>query len=249
MPAARVRAAAAAVAFLTRFPVPRRLELDAGDVSRGAILFPAVGAGVGALAGLAAAGLEGPLSPVAAGGLGVGLALILTGALHLDALADTADAVGAGRRRALEVMRDSRIGSFGAAAVAVVIVVEAALLGSLAAGGHAVASFAAAGALSRAVASPVALAIPYARGDEGTGSVLSGRVGLFGAAGSAAVALAVALPLLGWDGAAAAGLAAVVALFGGLACRAWIGGVTGDTLGAITQVTEIGVLALLAGLA
>jgi adenosylcobinamide-GDP ribazoletransferase len=247
--AASVRAAAAAVTFLTRVPVGRRLALDAADVARGAALFPAVGAGIGALAGLAAAGLEGPLPPLAAGGLGVGLALVLTGALHLDALADTADGLGAGRARALEVMRDSRIGSFGAAAVAVTLLVESALLGSLAAGGDAVASFAAAGALSRAVAPPVALAVPYARGGGGAGGVLSGRVGRAGAAAGAAVALAIALPVAGWHGAAAAGLAAAVAVAGAAACRAWIGGVTGDTLGALTQAAELGVLALLAGLA
>jgi cobalamin 5'-phosphate synthase/cobalamin synthase len=234
--------------FLTRVPVGRRLALDAADVAHGAALFPAVGAGIGALAGLAAEGLEGPLPPLAAGGLGVGLGLVVTGALHLDALADTADGVGAGPGSALEVMRDSRIGSFGAAAVAVAILVEAALLGSLAAGGDAVVAFAAAGALSRAVAAPLALAVPYARGDDGTGSVLSDRVSRVAAAVGVAIALAIVVPLLGWHGVAAAGLAAAVAIGAGVACHRWIGGVTGDTLGAATQVAEIGVLALLAAL-
>ena len=146
-------------------------------------------------------------------------------------------------------MRDSRIGSFGAAAVGVAILVEATLLGSLAIERNAVAAFAVAGALSRAASPPLALALPYARAERGPGSVLSGRVSFGGAAVGAAVAVALALGLLGWDGAVAAGMTVVVAAAGGLASRAWIGGVTGDTLGAVTQVAEIGVLALLVGLA
>ena len=250
MLAASARAAAAAITFLTRIPIARRLELDATDVGRGVALFPAVGAAIGALGGLAAEGLEGPLPPAAAGGLGVAVVLCATGALHLDALGDTADALGApSRRRALEIMRDSRIGSFGAAAIAVAVLVEAVLLGSLAVERDAVASFAVAGALSRAAAPPLAGLLPYARVEGGPGSVLSGRVSPLGAAVALLVATGLALGLLGWDGAAGAGLAAAVAVVGGVACRGWIGGVTGDTLGAVTQVAEIGVLALLVGLA
>src|SRR5437763_15133036 len=105
MPGASARAAVAAVAFLTRLPVGRSVTVDAADVGRGAVLFPVVGAGIGAVAGLAATGLEGPLPPLVAGGLAVAVAVALTGALHLDALADSADALGAGtRERALEVM-------------------------------------------------------------------------------------------------------------------------------------------------
>ena len=105
----------------------------------------------------------------------MGVAALLTGALHLDALADTADALGARtRERALEIMRDPRIGTFGVVALAVTVLVEADAVGSLAAAGDAVAAFATAGALSRAVAAPVAVALPYARPSGGTGGVLDG---------------------------------------------------------------------------
>src|SRR6478736_1399109 len=111
----RARDPLAAVAFLTRIPVGRFVTLGPDDVGRGVVFFPIVGAAVGALAGLAAEGLDGPLPALVAGGLGVAVALVLTGALHLDGLADTADAFGAGNReRRLEIMRDSRTGSFGA---------------------------------------------------------------------------------------------------------------------------------------
>ena len=86
------------------------------DVARGVVFFPLVGAGVGAVAGATAIVLHERLSSFLAAGLAVAVALALTGALHIDALADTADALGASsRERALEIMRDSRIGSFGAA--------------------------------------------------------------------------------------------------------------------------------------
>src|SRR6478736_1463935 len=98
-----MRAASAALAFLTRIPIGRWVALGPDDIGRGVVFFPLVGAGVG------------PLPALAAGGLGVAVALVLTGALHLDGLADTADAFGAAdRERALEIMRDSRTGSFGA---------------------------------------------------------------------------------------------------------------------------------------
>ena len=109
-------AAAAALAFLTRIPVRRALGAD--DVARGAVLFPLVGAGVGALSGVAALLLYPSVPALAAAGVAVAVELVVTGAMHADALADTADAAGAQtRERALEIMRDSRIGSFGAAAL------------------------------------------------------------------------------------------------------------------------------------
>jgi adenosylcobinamide-GDP ribazoletransferase len=243
------RAAAAAVAFLTRVPVGRWIVLDGADVARGAALFPVIGAGVGALGGVVAAGLEGPLSALVGGAIGVAVAALVTGALHLDALADTADALGgADRAQALAIMRDSRVGSYGVTALALVLLVEAASLGGLAAQGDAVAAFAAAGALSRAASPPLARLLPYARSDEGPGSVLSGRVSAVGALAAALVGAGIAVGLVGWDGAIAAGAAALVALAAGVGCRQWLGGVTGDTLGAATQVTEAVVLVVVLGL-
>jgi adenosylcobinamide-GDP ribazoletransferase len=246
---AGIRAVAAAVALLTRVPVGRLVALDGRDVARGAALFPVVGAGVGAVGGLVAAGLEGPLPALVAGAIGIAAVAALTGALHLDALADTADALGGSdREQALAIMRDSRVGSFGVSALAVALLVETTTLGALAATGDAVAAFAAAGALSRAVSPPLARLLPYARADKGPGSVLSGRVSAEGAAVAAALGAAIAVALLGGDGAVATGAAAVVALAAGAACRVWLGGVTGDTLGAATQVTEVVVLVVVLGL-
>jgi hypothetical protein len=102
-----VRAAAGALSFLTRVPVGRRVVLDGDDVARGAVLFPLVGAGIGALVGLVVVGLDARLTVLVAAGLAVAFEALLTGAIHLDAVADWADGLGAGsRERALEVMRE-----------------------------------------------------------------------------------------------------------------------------------------------
>src|SRR5947208_16922962 len=116
MPGASVRAGAGAVSFLTRVPVGRYIDVDGLDVARGAAVFPLVGAGVGALtAGVAVAAGQ-TLPALVAAALGVAVAAVVTGAMHLDALADPADPLGARRRaEALRIMRDSRIGPFGGA--------------------------------------------------------------------------------------------------------------------------------------
>ncbi len=163
-----LRAAVAALAFLTRVPVGRRLVLDGGDVARAGPAFPLIGACLGAVVGGIAAGLASPLSPLLAAALAIGAGTLLTGALHLDALADTADALGGrSRERALEIMRDHAIGAYGAAAIALDLLVKAAAIAALARDGHVLPFAIAAGALSRAVPVPLAAALPYARPGEG----------------------------------------------------------------------------------
>ena len=170
-----LRPAVAAVSFLTRIPVGRWVQVEADDVARGAWLFPVVGGAVGAAAGLLADVAAGSLPPLAAGALAVAAAAVLTGALHLDALADTADALG-GRssENALEIMRDHAIGAFGATALVVVCILDAALLGTLAETDDAALVGLAAGAAGRATMLPLALVLPNARGGEGQGGLVTG---------------------------------------------------------------------------
>ena len=107
------------LAFLTRLPVRCALGGE-GSLARAAWAFPIVGALVGAFGALAfwGAALVG-LHPFVAGVLAVAATLLVTGALHEDGLADTADGFGAGgsRERKLEIMRDSRIGTYGVVAL------------------------------------------------------------------------------------------------------------------------------------
>ena len=236
-----LRAVAAAVAFLTRIPIGRLVNVEARDVARGAWLFPAVGGAVGGACGLLADVAVERLPPLAAGALAVAAAAALTGALHLDALADAADGLGARtRERALEIMRDHAIGAFGATALVLVCVLDAAVLGALAETGDAALVGLAAGAAGRAAMLPPAFVLPYARADAGQGRLLEG-IGLATLVLGIAVAVVLALPAgaAGLSGIAAAALAALL-----LTLLAWrrLGGVTGDVLGATAKLAETAAL-------
>jgi adenosylcobinamide-GDP ribazoletransferase len=232
-----LRPAVAALSFLTRVPVGRWVPVEADDVARGAWLFPVVGGVVGAAAGLLADVAAGWLPSLAAGALAVGAAAVLTGALHLDALADTADALGGrSREHALEIMRDHAIGAFGATALIVVCILDAALLGTLAETDDAAVVGLAAGAAGRATMLPLAFTLPYARSGEGQGRVLTG-IGAVTVVVGLGIALALALPA-GAAGLWGAGAAAGAALVLGLVARSRFGGVTGDVLGAAAKLAE-----------
>ena len=236
-----LRPAVAALAFLTRIPVGRAVDVDAGDVGRGVWLFPVVGGAVGGVCGLLADVAADRLPALAAGALAVGLAALLTGALHYDAFADAADALGASsRERALEIMRDHAIGAFGALALIVVCLLDATLLGSLAAADDAALVGLAAGACSRAGMLVPAFVLPYARQGEGQGRLLSG-IGLVPVVVAAALALLLSLPA-GWAGVAAIGGAAVAVAVTSLVAARKLGGVTGDVLGATAKLAETGAL-------
>lgn len=249
MPGASVRAAAGAVSFLTRVPLGRSLDLRGEDVARGAVIFPLVGAAVGALCGGTALAVHHLLPSFAAASVAVTVAALATGGLHLDALADTFDAMGASSRaRALEIMRDPRLGSFGAGALVFDSFLRVAAISALLDRGGAFRSLVAAGVLSRASSPALAAVLPSARAEGGVGSVLA-RVGIPTAAVAVVGALAATVLLMGVDG-VWLGVAAVATVAGlGLIYRRWLGGVTGDCLGAAIQLTETIVLVLAAGLA
>jgi adenosylcobinamide-GDP ribazoletransferase len=111
-----------ALRFLTRLPIPFARTLDMPPLHQSMRMFPLAGALIGAFTALLL--LLGDLAqipPLLAGVLAAALGLLLTGALHEDGLADTADGLGGGksRERRLEIMRDSRIGSYGTLALIV----------------------------------------------------------------------------------------------------------------------------------
>jgi adenosylcobinamide-GDP ribazoletransferase len=236
-----VRTPAAAVAFLTRVPVGRLVALDRADVARAAPLFPLVGGAVGACSGLLADAIAGALPGLVAGLLAVALAAVLTGAIHLDALADTADALGARTRgQALGIMRDHSIGAYGATALVLVLLLDAAVLGALGTRDDAALAGLAAGAVGRAAMLPIAAALPSAREGAGQGGILAGLAPGRAFAG-VALALVLAAPA-GTAGLAAAAAAAVVCAALVAFYRVWLGGFTGDLLGAAAKLAETAAL-------
>jgi len=239
---AELRGGAAALAFLTRIPVGRAVELDASDVARGGALFPLVGAGIGAATGGVVYALADPLGTLLAALLGLVTAVLLTGVLHLDALADTADALGATtRERALEVMRDHSIGAYGGVALVLDLGLKAAALAALASR-HDVVRFAVCAAAASRVA-PVLLsaALPYARPGEGIGRALRTTGAVRGGVG-AVIATALCIGIAGLDGAVLLGTVALVLVVAGVFARRWLGGITGDILGATAELAETAAL-------
>ena len=159
---------AASVGFLTRLPMPA--DLPFVPLSEAMRAFPLAGALIGVLAGAVLASLAGlGLPALAAAGLALAALACLTGALHEDGLADTADGFGGGKDRAskLTIMRDSHIGSYGVLALILGLLVKAACLAALAQDSwlHLVALLAATGALSRALMVWLMASTPPARSD------------------------------------------------------------------------------------
>lgn len=227
-----------AFALLSRIPVPDHRHAGA----RGAWAWPLVGVAVGLAAGLAALAVA-PAGPGLAAAVALAVQAMLTGAMHEDGLADCADGFWGGhtRERRLEIMKDSRVGSFGV--LALVLVVLAGWSG-VAAADDVLPVLVAAGALSRAPMAVLMACLPNAR--EGGLSRLVGRPSAGVAGAGAALAVALAGVLCGWTGMWAALAVGAVALAVGLVARAKIGGQTGDVLGAAQQlgfVAAVGVLA------
>jgi adenosylcobinamide-GDP ribazoletransferase len=218
-----------AVAFLTRLPV------GGGPLSaRAAPWFPLVGAAVGALVAGVAAGLAQVLPALLAATLAVAVEVVLTGALHLDGLADSADGLaGRDRERALAIMRDHALGTYGALAVLLDVLAKVVALAVLVEAG-AVLPVVGAFAVARAAPLPLAAALPYPRAGAGVGRLLVGGLSARAAAGGVAVAAAVAV--LAGAAPALACLALVAGAVGWLARRR-LGGVTGDVLGAAVELT------------
>ena len=239
-----IRDLAGAVALLTRLPVGPWAE--GADPARCVWAYPLVGALLGALgAGVYAAGRALGLGGVLAALWALVALFAATGALHEDGLADAADGCLGGRspEHRLAIMRDSRIGSFGALAL---LLSSAVRVGAIAAlpPGLAVGALVAGGALGRAAMLLPILALPPARRD-GLGATLAQVRGTTGAAG---LALGAALAFAALPPAWATGALALAA-FGGFAvaalARRLLGGTTGDVFGATSVLAECLVLTLL----
>ena len=238
-----------AVAFLTRVPVGRWFASDARQVARSQRWFPLVGALLGAIES-GALWLCAPYVPfLVTAILVVALDAWLTGAMHLDGLADTADGFGGGATRddVLRIMRDHAIGSYGAVAVALAIALKAVAIGAAMPARRAVFAVFLAPVLGRWAAVLLSVMQPYARPVSDDHPRSAGSPTRFVQAREAVVATctAVALTFLVgylrggfWRAAAAWLLSAAVAALWGRRCRGRIGGITGDTLGAAVIASE-----------
>lgn len=232
----------AAFGLLTRMPLPPHKPVGA----EAAWAWPLVGIAVGGLAGLAGSMVQG-LGPGVAAALVLAVQAMLTGAMHEDGLADTADGLWGGwtRERRLEIMKDSHIGSYGVLALMLVTLVRWSALTALIGAGGVVWAAIAAGAMSRVPMAALMALMANARGAGLSRSVGRPPVGTVLAA--LVIALAAATLTVGPTATlGAALLAALPCAALGLVAQRRIGGQTGDILGASQQLAEAAVLAALA---
>jgi adenosylcobinamide-GDP ribazoletransferase len=235
-----MKSLAAALSFLTRLPVGRLVSFDAADVARSAGWFPVVGILLGAIGAGFGFLLREHLPAAVVAVILVALDALLTGTLHFDGLADTADGFGGGKDRedVLRIMRDHAIGSYGGTALALLVALKVAAYSALLGRGYWFPAIVLTPTLGRWSILILTAALPYARQ---TPSVVRdmGKSAL--AWGTLAVALALAASRLWCAGMAAVAVIAVSAGFG-LYCRRRIGGITGDTVGANLQLCECAAL-------
>jgi len=246
-----LRGVRAAFAFLTAIPVGG-FPYSAREWRWASAHFPLIGACLGA--SLLAVWWGGTrLGPHVAAVLVAIFAVLLTGAIHEDALADTADALGGGstRERIFEILKDSRIGAYGALAILLIVLLRVALYASLLPLRPAL--LVAVTALSRAPCVWLMAKLDYVTPENvARNSAIAAatpiQASVATAWSGALLALLAALDAIAWGQALAmAGAAAAVGLLAAWRYRARVGGVTGDLLGATVPIGECAML-LAAGL-
>src|SRR5580700_7701274 len=231
-----------AVQFLTRLPVPR-VRFDPDSLSTAAKFFPLVGL----MIGLGASGLQRIAAPHLSRPLVALLVLtflvLITGALHEDGLADAADGFGGGwnREQVLTILRDSRIGSFGALAL-VLSVLASFLLLSILPMHRFTALVVSAHVLCRWTTLPLSYFLRPAReSDDGQGARIARKISPASLLIGSLLSFAVVLDLMRREFWIPVIVALGITGLSGLYYFRRIGGVTGDCFGATNQLTEIAV--------
>ncbi len=249
----------ACLRFYSRLPVPVLAFESAPyamlDFARAIRVLPIAGALIGAIGGAVLIGADAlGLPPLPAAGFALAALLLTTGAFHEDGLADSADGLGGGATvaRKLEIMKDSRIGTFGGAALVMSLFLRgsllAALIGAIGAPRTALLVIAA-NAASRVAALTPHYLLPPARNDGAAWAAARPLPSTLAIAGGLAATIGLAPALAGLElGKLALGLAAMLAGAGVMTeiARRQIGGQTGDIAGASQQIAEILFLAVLA---
>jgi adenosylcobinamide-GDP ribazoletransferase len=232
-----------AFAFLTRLPLPAGpAQPQPPQLGAAVAWFPLVGAVLGAAQWLGYATLSRVLDPLFLGLLLVTLSAALTGALHLDGLADVFDGLSGGRgdrARMLEIMRDPRIGAHGACALVLLLVGKILASAELCSRGHWQPLWAAP-VCARFAAVLLIRVFPYARA-EGLGRAFHDHSRARHVIGAALLSMLA----LGWIGVSALGLLAVALICAALLAL-WVqhraGGLTGDAYGAAIELSELSLL-------
>jgi adenosylcobinamide-GDP ribazoletransferase len=227
--------------FLTRLPI-WGIAYQPGSLSRSTKFFPIVGLGVGLCASLVQRVLAPHLNRALVALLVLTFLVIATGGLHEDALADTADAFGGGwnREQVLTILRDSRIGAFGALALVISVLARFLLLSTIPVNRF-TAWVVSAHVLCRWTTLPLSYFLPAARESEGQGARIAQKTSATSFLIGTVLSFAIVLYLMRAESWIPVVVAIVIVALSGLYYFRRIGGVTGDCFGATNQLTEIAV--------
>lgn len=255
---AQLRALVAAFTFLTRIPVIGRVAHDANDLPRSLIYFPIVGAVVGAIGAVTLSLAASVWTPLIAVLLSVGATVLVTGAFHEDALADSFDGFGGGwnAQQVLEIMKDSRVGSYALVGMILVLATKIAALFSILDASRAegaARALIAAHVLGRWSSVVLMSRLRYVRADAVQGRVTAG--GAFAGAATplrvviaTIIAIGIVVIALPVNAAIVVGVSVIVMVLGAWYFVRRIGGITGDALGALNQIVELSVYLTIAAL-
>jgi len=227
--------------FMTRIPISG-LPREPRALARAAKFFPVVGLAVGLIGVAIYRALVARMQPQLVALVLLVYLVLITGALHEDGLADAADGFGGGwtKEKILMIMRDSRIGSFGAVAVTLSLLSRFILISNTPQArlpGFLIAS----SVLCRWTALPLGFWLPYARDDQGLGGAVAGRMPLGSLLWGTAFAVLSVAGALGLGSLLPCLIALVITAASGLYFKHHIQGVTGDCFGAANQITEISI--------
>jgi adenosylcobinamide-GDP ribazoletransferase len=232
-----------ALQFMTTLPVPRGVHYSPDALAKSAVFFPAIGLLIGAGGGTLNLLLSPHMNREVIMILILVYLVIVTGGLHEDALGDAADGFGGGwqKERVLAIMRDSRIGSFGTIAITLGLLARFVFLTHLAPNRFA-GFFIAGQVLGRWTALPLAFFLPSARENEtGQGKLIADKVTAVSFVIGTLLAITIVASALRAAALGACLIAALLAAISGFYYWRRIRGITGDCLGATTQLTEIAI--------
>lgn len=241
-----------AVQFLTRIPTPQLDDFQPEWIQQSARYYPAVGLVVGGISGCVLCLTCLIWSPWIASVLAVAAGMALTGCFHEDGLADTADGIGGGqtRSRRLEIMKDSRLGTYGASVLFMNLALRILCIGTLATISPFLGLFCvlAANAMGRSIAVLAMAAMPYGGDPAMAKEGKPDRTTALNVVIALSVGALALLPFTPLQATTAVAVGIAVAAIPG--CLAWrlLGGRTGDVLGAIEQAFEIGFLLAMAAI-
>jgi adenosylcobinamide-GDP ribazoletransferase len=236
----------AALTFLTRLPLPKNWMFGAEEIGRSTAVFPLIGAMFGGISWLILKLFlwfeigQKPLESLLIAALIITVSVRITGALHVDGLADMADGFGGGRdkKRILEIMRDSVIGTFGGVALILLFALKIIAIGILIERGKAESFLLISPIMARWATVPLGKFLPYARSEGGLGQSVTDFVGWTELIAATLITAIFAFVFANSNGFICWLIVCISTVYIANLCLRKIGGITGDTMGANSEISE-----------